>query len=199
MGDQDDFQRRVQKIGELLRDLETIADPAAQASAKELVQLLMDMHGMGLERMLEIVFESGDGGARVIDELGEDPVVRGLLVLYGLHPDEIETRVQQKLKQIDPKLNKMGAEAKLVGVDEGVIRVRVSVEGHGCGSTKQTARTLVEEAIYEAAPDLTSLIVEGLEEAPASGFVALGQLSGTALPAVDLAGRTSAQNSDGMD
>ena len=70
MADEKDFQQRVQRIGELVQELEAIADPAVRAAAKELVQLLMDLHGAALERMLEIVFQSSDGGTRVIDELG---------------------------------------------------------------------------------------------------------------------------------
>ena len=72
MVDERDFQHRVQKIGGLVHDLETIADPASRVAAKELVQLLMDLHGTGLERILDIVFQSGDTGANIIDELGED-------------------------------------------------------------------------------------------------------------------------------
>ena len=111
MGDDKEFQKRVQKIGRLVHDLETIADPASRAAAKELVQLLMDLHGAGLERILEIVFQSGESGRSVIDELGQDPLVSSLLVLYGLHPDDLQTRVERKLKQIVSKLHKMGAEA----------------------------------------------------------------------------------------
>ena len=33
--------------------------------------------------------------------------------------------------------------------------------------------------MYDAAPDLTSLVIEGFEEKPASGFVALDKLMGT--------------------
>jgi len=40
---------------------------------------------------------------------------------------------------------------------------------------------MLEEAVYEAAPDLSSVKVEGLEEPSASGFVALDKL--TAPPA----------------
>jgi hypothetical protein len=40
---------------------------------------------------------------------------------------------------------------------------------------------MVEEAIYGGAPDTTSLVVEGLEEKPASGFVALESLLGSGL------------------
>ncbi len=205
MVDDRDFQKRLQRIGQLVHELETIADPAARTSAKGLVQLVMDLHGTGLERILEIMFESGDGGARLIDELGEDPLVSSLLILYGLHPDAIEVRVERKLKQMRSKFYKMGAEAKLVSVNGGDVRVRVSVEGHACGSTKTNVQSAVEEAIYDAAPDLTSLVMEGLEEQPASGFVAVGQLlgsvPGSSVPhavAVNIGHAVAIQN-EGMD
>ena len=179
MAENQDFQGRVQKIAGLVHDLESIADPAARAAAKELVQLLMDMHGSGLERILETIFRSGESGARLIDELGQDPLVSSLLVLYGLHPDDLQTRVERKLKQIVSKLHKMGAAANLIAVHEGNVRVRVVVHGHSCGSTTSAVRAAVEDAIYEAAPDLNSLLVEGLDEPAASGFVALEKLRGS--------------------
>ena len=70
--DDRDFQKSVQKIGSLVQELEAIADPAARSRRKELVQLLLDLHGAGLERMLDIVFQSGDPGRQVIDEFGQD-------------------------------------------------------------------------------------------------------------------------------
>ncbi len=178
MADEKDFQQQVQRIGERVHELESIADPAVRSSAKELVQLLMEMHGTALERMLEIVFQSSDGGTRVIDELGKDPLVSSLLVLYGLHPEELQTRVERKLAEIRSRLYKMGAEATLLGVNGTEVRVRVSIEGHVCGSTTQNVKAAVEEAIYEAAPDLTSLVVEGLEEPAAAGFVTMDALLG---------------------
>jgi Fe-S cluster biogenesis protein NfuA len=178
--DEKDSQQRIQKIGGLVHDLETIADPAVRAAAKELVQLLMDLHGTGLERILEIVFQSGESGSQIIDDLGQDQLVSSLLVLYGLHPDELQTRVERKLEQIVSKLHKMGAEAKLVSVNGGDVRVRIRVDSHACGSTSRTVQAAVEEAMYEAAPDMTSLVVEGLEEPADSGFIALDKLLGSA-------------------
>lgn len=198
MSDEKQFQQRVQQIGQRVQELEAIGDPAVRAAAKDLVQLLMEMHGSGLERMLEIVFQSGDTGARMIDELGEDPMVSGLLVLYGLHPDDLQTRVQRGLAQIRSRLFKMGAEAELIGVDGSDVRVRVKIEGHACGSTSQNVKVLVEETVYEAAPDLTSLVMEGLEEPSASGFVAIEALLG-AVPAPGLAGAGLPQSGEGMD
>jgi Fe-S cluster biogenesis protein NfuA len=177
--DEKDFRQRIQKIGSLVHDLQTIADPASRAAAKQLVQLLMDLHGAGLERILEVVFQSGDSGSRIIDDLGQDQLVSSLLILYGLHPDELQTRVERKLEQIGSKIHKMGAEAKLVSVNGGDVRVQIRLEGHCCGSTGRTVQTAVEEAMYEAAPDLTSLTIEGLEEAADSGFVALEKLLGS--------------------
>ena len=206
MGDEKEFQQRLQKIGGLVHDLETIADPASRAAAQELVQLLMDMHGTGLERILDIVFESGDAGARMIDELGQDALVSSLLVLYGLHPDELQTRVERKLEQIGSKLHKMGAEVKVVSIDGGDIRVRARVDGHACGSTSKTVQQIVEEAVYEAAPDLTSLVVEGLDDPAAdSGFVAVEKLLGATprsasrLPDSSTLHSTLTLSSEGMD
>ena len=199
MIDEKDFQARVQKIGGLVQDLESIADPAARAASRELVQLLMDLHGSGLERILEVVFQSGDSGSRVIDELGQDSLVSSLLVLYGLHPDDMQTRVERKLKQMDSKLHKMGADAELLSVNDDVIRVRVHVGGHTCGSTTESVRTAIEDAIYEAAPDLTSLVIEGLDEPSASGFVALEALLRTAVPSFSPPRSTALHGTKGMD
>jgi Fe-S cluster biogenesis protein NfuA len=193
-----DFQKRVQKIGSLVQDLESIADPASRSAAKELVQSLMDLHGTGLERILEVVFESGESGPRIIDELGQDPLVSSLLILYGLHPDELQTRVERKLQQIESKLHKMGAEAKLVSINGGDVRVRVRIEGHACGSTSRTVQSTVEEAIYEAAPDLTSLVIEGLEEPADSGFIAVEKLIGAATTN-HTSRRVASVGSEGMD
>ena len=194
MPEDKDFQARLQTLGSLLHDLETIADPASRSAAKELVQLLMDLHGSGLERILEIVFQSGEVGGEIIDKLGRDSLVSSLLVLYGLHPEELQTRVERKLEQIRSKLHKMGAQARLVSVNGSEVRVHVAIDRHSCGSTAHSIASVVEEAMYETAPDLTSLVVEGLEEPSASGFVALEKLS-TSSPTVSL----QATSAEGMD
>jgi hypothetical protein len=74
----------------------------------------------------------------------------------------------------------MGAEAKLTSVNGVEVRVRIRVEGHGCGSTSRSVQETVEEAMYEAAPDLTSLIVEGLDEPTEPVFISVDKLMGAA-------------------
>lgn len=191
MPDDKDFQVKVQRIGELVHQLDNIADPEARAGAKALVQLLLDLHSVGLERVLEIVAKSGDPGQRTIDALGHDPLVSSLLVLYGIHPLDLESRVAEAVEKIRPRVRKGGGELELLGIEDGVIRIHLQVTGHACGSTGKTLKTMVEDAVYEAAPDLTRLLVEGLQEEPgASGFVPLGKLGGVIASASVMGDRT---------
>ena len=181
MSDSKDFRGDIQRIGALVQEIELIADPAVRATAKDMVQSLMDLHGAALEKALDIVAEAGDPGMAIIDRLGKDSLVSSVLILYGLHPDDIATRVEKAIDRLRSQLRKQGCEIELLGVNDGAIRIHVEAGSHTCGSTAKTVQAAVEEAIYDTAPDLVSLVIEGLEEKPASGFVALGDLM--AMPA----------------
>jgi len=176
MPDDKDFQLKVQRIGELVGELEKITNPEARASAKALVQLILDLHATGLERALEIVAKNGETGQRAIDDLGQDPLVSSLLVLYGLHPLDLESRVEQAVEKVRPKVRKGGGELELLGMEEGLVRLHLQITGHACGSTGKTLQAMVEDALCAAAPDVTGLVISGLEEKSASGFLPLGKL-----------------------
>ncbi len=180
MTDSRDFQADMQRIGGLVQELDSIADPAVRAATKELVQSLMDLHGAAIEKALDIVADAGEPGMDIIGRLGRDSLVSSVLILYGLHPDNLETRVVKAVDRIRPQLRKQGCEVELMGASDGVIRLRVETGSHSCGSTAQTVQATLEGAIYDAAPDLVSLAIEGFEEKPSSGFVALDKLMGSA-------------------
>ena len=180
MADGKDFREDMQRIGGLVQEIESIADPAVRAAAKNLMQLLMDMHGAALEKTLDIVAEAGEPGMNIIDRLGHDSLVSSVLILYGLHPEDLETRVVKAVDRVRPQLRKQGCELELLGVSDGAIRLRVETGSHTCGSTAKNLQATLEGAMYDAAPDLASLTIEGFEEKPASGFVALDKLVGTA-------------------
>ncbi len=178
MADSKDIRQDMQRIGELVQEIEAIADPAVRAATKNLVQSLMDLHGAALDQALEIVAEAGEPGMEIIDRLGRNSLVSSVLILYGLHPEEIETRVVKAVEKIRPQLRKQGCEIELLSVKDGAIRLRVETGSHTCGSTAKTVQATLEGAMYDAAPDLTSLVIEGLEQKPASGFVGLDKLMG---------------------
>jgi Fe-S cluster biogenesis protein NfuA len=180
VADDKEFRERVQRIGGLVQEIEGIADPALRATTKELVQSLMDLHGTALERAMEIVSAAGEPGMDLIDQLGRDPIVSSILVLYGLHPEDLESRVLRAIEGVRNKLRKQGCEVELLGLSEGAVRLRVQTGEHTCGSTAKTAQATLEGAIYDAAPDILSLTIDGLDGQAASGFVALDKLIGRA-------------------
>jgi Fe-S cluster biogenesis protein NfuA len=176
VADTKDFREDMQRIGQLVQQIESIADPSLRASTKNLVQAIMDLHGAALEKALDIVASAGEQGLSLIQQMGRDPLVGSVLLLYGLHPDDIDTRVANAVDQIRPKLRKQGCEVELLSAEGGAIHLRVETGSHTCSSTAKTVLASLEGAIYDAAPDLTSLVIEGFEEKPASGFVALDKL-----------------------
>jgi Fe-S cluster biogenesis protein NfuA len=183
-----DFQTKVQRIGELVGQLEKVSDPESRACAKTLVQVLLDLHAAGLERAMEIIAKDGETRQHVIDDLGRDPLVSSLLVLYGLHPLDFEGRVAQAIEKIAPRVRKSGGELELLEVKANVVRVHVQLGGHSCGSTGKTIKAMVEDAIYETAPDVSALVIDGLDdEAHSNGFVPLGKLSGPIVAASSIA------------
>jgi Fe-S cluster biogenesis protein NfuA len=73
-------------------------------------------------------------------------------------------------------------------VKANVVRVHIQLNGHTCGSTGKTLKAMVEDAMYEAAPDMTAFVIEGLDdEAGSNGFVPLGKLSGAIAAASSIA------------
>ncbi len=177
MADDKEFQGKIQRIGELVGQLQNISDPEARAGAKALVQLLLDLHAVGLERALEVVAKNGEAGQRIIDDLGCDPLVSSLLVLYGIHPLDLDIRITQAVEKLQPQVRKGGGELELLSCDEGSVRLHMRITGHSCGSTGKTLKKIVEDALYEAAPDLALLQIEGLDDASgSSGFIPLGKV-----------------------
>ncbi len=160
-----EFQKRLGHVEELIAALESAPDSAMREQARELIQTLLDLHGTGLERILSVVYDSGVGGSAVIDELGRDSLVSGLLLLHGLHPLDLETRVRNAIEEVKPRLGLHGGSVDLLGVTpEGRVQLKLQGNCHECPSSRLTLRFSIEEALYAAAPDLTGLDVEGLPD-----------------------------------
>jgi Fe-S cluster biogenesis protein NfuA/nitrite reductase/ring-hydroxylating ferredoxin subunit len=163
-----EVQQRLQRIESLVGSIESSADPVARSAAVDLTRTLMDLHGAGIERMMEMVFETGAAGGEIIDRFAQDDLVSSLLLLYGLHPLDIETRVSQALDKVRPYLRSHGGDVELLGIAEGVARLKMQGSCNGCASSALTLKLAIEEAIYDAAPDVTSLEVEGVTGGPQS-------------------------------
>jgi hypothetical protein len=163
-----EFQEKMRRLGALVGELDQLPAGGSKVATRELVQLLMEVHGVALERILELVKESGAGEA-IIHRFGDDPIARNLLLLYGLHPDNLETRVIKALDALKGPLRKLDCEVKLISIQEGAVQVRLY------GRARKDLRSIVEGGLYDLAPDLTSLTVLGFED-ESSGFVPLESL-----------------------
>jgi len=170
------FQEQVKRLSELIAQFEQMRAGREKDYARELIQLLMELHGKGLEHMMEIIFESSEAGSALIGKLARDGAAGSLLLLYSLHPDALETRVQSALERIRPRLRKLACTIDLLSVGEGTVRLALTRNGHSCGSSARELRSIVENGVYELAPDVLTLEILGLEEPAPSGFVALESL-----------------------
>lgn len=186
MANDEEFQEQIRQLGKLVAQFDDLPDSAAKSASRELVQLLMDVHGRGLERAMEIVFDAGDSAPVIIDKLGQDPIVGNLLLLYSLHPDELETRVNKAIERMRPRLRKLSCTIELEHLHESSVRVRLTTSGHSCGSSAGDIRSIVEDGMYEFAPDVTSLELDGLKETALAGFVPLESLLGQRLVTVGI-------------
>ncbi|MGH9512673.1 MAG: NifU family protein [Terriglobales bacterium] len=169
-----EFQARTERIEELVRTLERADDPHLHAIAVELMQSVMELHGAGLQKLLEITSHSPDGD-RLVEEFLQDDLVSSLLLLHELHPDDMETRVLHAVEKMRPALQQQSADAELLGIEDGVIRLRVhGASGGGCHSASPSAlRKEVEEAIYQAAPDALEITIEEVEHSRPAQLVTL--------------------------
>jgi len=167
-----EFQAHTEKIEQLVTRVNALEDADARATALELLQSLMDLHGAALARVLEVANESGERGHKVVEKLGDDPLICGLLVLYGIHPLDFETRVRRAVEALKPALRKKSATAELLGISDNSVQVKIEATGHGCGNSAEAVEELIEQTIVAAAPEVVEVVVEGVPTASA-GFVAL--------------------------
>ncbi|MDQ6725621.1 MAG: NifU family protein [Actinomycetota bacterium] len=148
---------RLERLLEELRSLE----PTARQRAEEAVRLVTDLYGAGLSNVMEMVVEAGD--AALLDKVVSDQLVGNLLVLHGLHPFDLPTRIGMALERVRPYLGSHGGDVEVLDVDgeAGSIIIRLLGSCDGCPSSSVTLKTAVEDAIHEAAPEIAHIIVDG--------------------------------------
>jgi Fe-S cluster biogenesis protein NfuA/nitrite reductase/ring-hydroxylating ferredoxin subunit len=165
-GEGADLRATGERIEALLEAAST-GGRVARERAEELVRLVVDLYGAGLERLLEIAHDAGRLDEELLDRLAADDLVASLLVVHGLHPYDVETRVARALDGVRPYLGSHGGDVQLLGVtDDGLVRLRMLGSCDGCPSSSVTMNLAVETAIQAAAPEVSGIEVE---EAPSAG------------------------------
>lgn len=165
------FQQEVGRVEDLIAALDGLRDSAAREPARELVQVVLELHGGGLGRLLELVAAT-EGGPVLIERLAQDDRVSGLLLLHGLHPQDLETRVSKAIEKLHPHLGVEGARIEDVSIAGAAVRLRVRPGANTAQASAQALKRSIEDAIIEAAPDVEELHIDGLDAAVALVSVA---------------------------
>jgi Fe-S cluster biogenesis protein NfuA/nitrite reductase/ring-hydroxylating ferredoxin subunit len=165
----DQLIARVQQLTGRLEDLD---DPACRELAEELTAAVVQMYGAGLERIVELA----DPGTR--DAMSKDELVAGLLMIHDLYPVPIEERVMQALDTVRPYMESHGGNVELLGIEDGVAKLRLEGSCKSCRASSSTLELAVRQALEEAAPDLLGMDVEGVQEDEEGTGVALPMANG---------------------
>jgi Fe-S cluster biogenesis protein NfuA/nitrite reductase/ring-hydroxylating ferredoxin subunit len=155
---------QIAEIEKLIGRLDALEDAEARTTALALVQSLMDMHAEAFGRVFDLC-----GSEELMARLAGDELVGSLLLLYGLHPDAVETRVEAALERVRPYLRSHGGSVVLLRVEEGVVHLRLDGSCHDCPSSSRTIKLAVEDAIFEAAPEVEKVVADGSASAVAGG------------------------------
>jgi Fe-S cluster biogenesis protein NfuA/nitrite reductase/ring-hydroxylating ferredoxin subunit len=186
-----ELQKRLAHVDTLVGELQQLPDPASRAVVEELLSTVLDLHGEALSRMLDALGPRGDPEAdRLLQRMAADDLIRGVLLLHGLHPMDLRSRVEGALESVRPYMQSHGGGVELVGVSGDTVRIRLQGHCQGCPSSMVTLKLAVEKAIDEAAPDVAAIEVLDAPDAPAS---APPQIAGlVSLPIVNSSGPRSA-------
>ena len=95
------------------------------------------------------------------------------LLLHDLHPDDLETRINHALQKLQDMFITLGAKLSLIAIESPTVRLRFESQRTWSGAPVKSS---VEKAILQAAPEITAVIIEGLKEAPTTGFVPVSEL-----------------------
>jgi Fe-S cluster biogenesis protein NfuA/nitrite reductase/ring-hydroxylating ferredoxin subunit len=173
----DELLERVRLLSDRVERLE---DPSARAAAQELVAAVLEMHGAGLARIGEVLDGAGAAGEEAKRELVADGVVASLLLIHDLYPVSLEERVRGALEEVRPYMESHEGNVELLGVADGVVRLRLQGSCDGCPASSSTLELAIKEALEKAAPDMVGLEVEGVVAADPGP----PRISGVELPVI---------------
>lgn len=143
-----------------LLDASAAGGAVAHERAEQLVREITDLYGAGLERMMGMAV-----GARpeLADAFVADDLIASLLLVHGLHPHDVERRIEDALDSVRPYLGSHGGDVHLLEADGDVVRLQFAGSCKSCPSSSVTLELAVEDAVRAAAPEISSIEVVAAE------------------------------------
>ncbi|WAC53711.1 NifU family protein [Gordonia sp. SL306] len=146
---------------ETLLDASATGGAVARERAESLVREVADLYGEGLARILSRLDRES------VESLTADELIASLLLVHGLHPHDVRTRVDGAIESVRPYLGSHGGDVRVLGVSDDIVRLELEGSCRSCPSSSVTLELAVQEAIRAAAPEIVSIEVVAAEPAPA--------------------------------
>ena len=162
---EEDLEAKVDRLSEAL---ESVPEPG-RSVAEELLSAVLQMHGEALGRIRDLIDDE------TAQRLLADPTVAGVLLIHDMYPVSLEERVVAALDSVRPYMESHGGDVELLGVEDGVARLKLEGSCHGCAASASTLELAIKKALDETAPDLLDVVVEGEDEPPDHGPPIAGQ------------------------
>jgi len=154
------------RIQDILDQIQALPNPAARALLQECLQSLLSLYGDGLRRTLQIVKGAGPDGAKILDRILRDDILRGLLLVHDLHPLSLEERLHEALNAVRPYMQSHGGSVEVISLEGDIARLRLQGTCKTCPSSTVTLELAVRRAVEQACPDLVGFEVEGETHVP---------------------------------
>lgn len=174
-----DARRLAERVGALLGEIGAIADPRLTERTEGLISLLMQFYGAGIRRMMELADEAGLLEGELLDRFVDNELVSSLLVIHDLHPVDLDTRVQVALDKVRPYLGSHGGDVEIIGIEGDVVRLRMEGSCSSCPSSTVTLNYAIEKAILEAAPEISRIEAQEVQQATTGPLIQLDVRSGS--------------------
>lgn len=163
-----EFAARARALAALAAELERLADPAARAAALALSRELLALHRAGLARAIELL-----GGEAAARRLAADPATVPLLLLHGLHPEDLAARAARALDSLAGFWAARGGEFEIL--EASPRRLLLRWRGRGA----PPAASSLAEALCAWAPDAGEVEIEGAAPAGFGDFLPIEALTGS--------------------
>lgn len=149
-----EFQHLLEWVGTGIERMEGIQDEQTREEVFALLEGIDVLHRQALSRLLEL------GGREFTERASRDPVAHTLLEMYSLPEEDERTQVERALEEVHPYFHSHGGKLEVLGVEDGVVRVRLSGSCEGCPGSSTTLERVVEEALREGFPGFRELVAE---------------------------------------
>jgi len=146
-----DLTPLLDRLESLLASVDAYEEPLRD-QVFELLDGVDALHRLAMSRLAEAL-----GGQ--VEQLRKDPAIRWLFEAYGIGVDDPDA-ARRALEPMKPYLQEHGGDVEVIGVSNGVVRVRLAGACSGCTASAITLREGVEEALRDGMPGFQGIDVE---------------------------------------